>query len=63
MSDLHAVIDTTRSDQPIFQTVSDILSHSAEAGLDAVIPLDQNHPVTSSHIQKDKPLGDLIVHV
>ncbi len=45
-------------DQSIFQTVADL----AQAGLDAVTTLDQNHSPTLTNLQKDKPPSDFIVH-
>ena len=56
----------TQFDQPIFETVSDILTtaeaHSAQAGLDPVAALGQNHDAAVTSVQKDKPLSDFIVH-
>jgi hypothetical protein len=57
----------TQPDQPIFQTVSDILAHTAEAhstqaGLDPVAAHGQNHDAALTHVQKDKPLSDFIIH-
>jgi len=60
VNDFNAGIDMTHFDQPIFQVVADMLSHTVETGLDAVIPPDQSHLVTS--IDGQKPLGDFIVH-
>ena len=56
----------TQFDQPIFETVSDILTtaeaHSAQAGLDPVAALGQNQDAAVTSVQKDKPLSDFIVH-
>ena len=57
----------TQPDQPIFQTVSDILAHTAEAhsaqaGLDPVAADGQNHDAALTPVQKDKPLSDFIIH-
>jgi len=55
------------ADQPIFQTVSDILvhtaeAHSAQAVLDPVAALAQNHHVVLTSEHKDKPSSDFIIH-
>ena len=55
------------AEQPIFQTVSDILAHTAEAHsaqavLDPVAAHDQNHHVALTHVPKDKPSSDFIIH-
>jgi hypothetical protein len=57
----------TQPDQPIFQTVSDILAHTAEAHsaqavLDPVAADGQNHDAALTPVQKDKPLSDFIIH-
>ena len=55
------------ADQPIFQTVSDILAHTAEAHsaqavLDPVAALAQNHQAVLTSEHKDKPSSDFIIH-
>jgi hypothetical protein len=49
-------------DQPIFQTLADILAGAEQAHLDAVAAADQNHAAASMSPQTDKPLSDFIVH-
>jgi len=50
-------------DQQIFQTVSDILAHTAEAHSAQAVAADgQNHDAALTPVQKDKPLSDFIIH-
>ena len=60
--DVNAGIEMTHIDQPVFQTVVDILTQTAEAGLDVIVSSHQNQDVISSFMQKDKLPIDFIMH-
>jgi hypothetical protein len=60
--DVNGGTDMTHFDQPIFQTIADILTQTAETGLDVIVSSHQNQDIISNFMQKDKLPIDFIVH-
>ena len=57
-----SLLSGTGSRDDLFQILDNILTDAAQAPLDTVTALDQNHDVTWMNAHHDKPSNDFIIH-